>query len=181
MLTDENHSDIIFFVESLKQQKRKHSMVCGSVGIGRRARLRILWPLGRVGSSPIFRIREYELCKNSYGLRKCRNWQTSKIQVLVSVTLVRVQVPSSASDEHSEWSGCSFWFAEKIKKRKQPDTGYFRFFCYCGCSVPSSATVTPKESSVRCWNKASGCWIRDRTLPTRLHGTSWMEGAPLLS
>ena len=39
----------------------------------------------------------YELCKiNSYGLRKCRNWQTSKIQVLVSVTLVRVQVPSSA-------------------------------------------------------------------------------------
>ena len=96
MLTDENHSDIIFFVESLKQQKRKHSMVCGSVGIGRRARLRILWPLGRVGSSPIFRIREYELCKNSYGLRKCRNWQTSKIQVLVSVTLVRVQVPSSA-------------------------------------------------------------------------------------
>ena len=42
VLTDENHSDIIFFVESLKQQKRKHSMVCGSVGIGRRARLRIL-------------------------------------------------------------------------------------------------------------------------------------------
>ena len=29
-------------------------------------------------------------------MRKCRNWQTSKIQVLVSVTLVRVQVPSSA-------------------------------------------------------------------------------------
>ena len=28
--------------------------------------------------------------------RKCRNWQTSKIQVLVSATLVRVQVPSSA-------------------------------------------------------------------------------------
>ena len=29
---------------------------CGSVGIGRRARLRILWQLCRVGSSPIFRI-----------------------------------------------------------------------------------------------------------------------------
>ena len=72
-------------------------MVCGSVGIGRRARLRILWWSHRVGSSPIFRIRGYGLCiKNSYGLRKCRNWQTSKIQVLVSVTLVRVQVPSSA-------------------------------------------------------------------------------------
>ena len=29
---------------------------CGSVGIGRRARLRILWQQCRVGSSPIFRI-----------------------------------------------------------------------------------------------------------------------------
>ena len=32
------------------------SIACGSVGIGRRARLRILWWLHRVGSSPIFRI-----------------------------------------------------------------------------------------------------------------------------
>lgn len=31
-------------------------------------------------------------------MRKCRNWQTSKIQVLVSATLVRVQVPSSAPE-----------------------------------------------------------------------------------
>ena len=30
---------------------------CGSVGIGRRARLRILWQQCRVGSSPIFRIK----------------------------------------------------------------------------------------------------------------------------
>ena len=30
-------------------------MVRGSVGIGRRARLRILWVYSRVGSSPIFR------------------------------------------------------------------------------------------------------------------------------
>ena len=30
--------------------------VCGSVGTGRRARLRILWQQCRVGSSPIFRI-----------------------------------------------------------------------------------------------------------------------------
>ena len=29
---------------------------CGSVGTGRRARLRILWQQCRVGSSPIFRI-----------------------------------------------------------------------------------------------------------------------------
>ena len=34
-----------------------HSFRCGSVGIGRRARLRILCPLGRVSSSLIFRIR----------------------------------------------------------------------------------------------------------------------------
>ena len=42
-LTIPVHIDIIFFA-------------CGSVGIGRRARLRILWWLHRVGSSPIFRI-----------------------------------------------------------------------------------------------------------------------------
>ena len=33
----------------------------GSVGIGRRARLRILWQLCRVGSSPIFRIQYFQL------------------------------------------------------------------------------------------------------------------------
>ena len=37
--------------------KSSRSDVCGSVGTGRRARLRILWWLHRVGSSPIFRIR----------------------------------------------------------------------------------------------------------------------------
>ena len=31
-------------------------LICGSVGTGRRARLRILWQQCRVGSSPIFRI-----------------------------------------------------------------------------------------------------------------------------
>ena len=138
MLTDENHSDIISFVESLKQQKRKHSMVCGSVGIGRRARLRILWPLGRVGSSPIFRIREYELCKNSYGLRKCRNWQTSKIQVLVSVTLVRVQVPSSAWWKFLCDTG-AFFFANRCQ-RCQIGGSYERSYLVIFstlCSIPS--------------------------------------------
>ena len=33
-------------------------IICGSVGTGRRARLRILWWVHRVGSSPIFRIKE---------------------------------------------------------------------------------------------------------------------------
>ena len=32
-------------------------MTCGSAGIGRQARLRILWLYDRVGSSPISRIR----------------------------------------------------------------------------------------------------------------------------
>ena len=31
-----------------------------------------------------------------YGMRKCRNWQTSKTKDLVSIALVWVQVPSSA-------------------------------------------------------------------------------------
>ena len=38
------------------QHGRTDVQACGSVGIGRRARLRILWQQCRVGSSPIFRI-----------------------------------------------------------------------------------------------------------------------------
>ena len=37
----------------------KIAFACGSVGIGRRARLRILWWLHREGSSPFFRTKEY--------------------------------------------------------------------------------------------------------------------------
>ena len=61
-------------------------------------------------------------------MRKCRNWQTSKIQVLVSVTLVRVQVPSSASDEHSEISGCSFWFLGTYRKTEAARDWLLPFF-----------------------------------------------------
>ena len=43
------------------QHGRTDVQACGSVGIGRRARLRILWQQCRVGSSPIFRI---ELLEN---------------------------------------------------------------------------------------------------------------------
>ena len=39
---------ILYLLQSVR-------LSCGSAGIGRQARLRILWPLGRVGSSPIFR------------------------------------------------------------------------------------------------------------------------------
>ena len=35
---------------------------CGSAGIGRQARLRILWVYARVGSSPISRSLVYEAC-----------------------------------------------------------------------------------------------------------------------
>ncbi len=51
VLTSGPYSAIMHIVEPVSGL-----MVRGSVGIGRRARLRILWPLGRVGSSPIFRI-----------------------------------------------------------------------------------------------------------------------------
>ena len=40
----------------LKVVERWRHKECGSVGTGRRARLRILWQQCRVGSSPIFRI-----------------------------------------------------------------------------------------------------------------------------
>ena len=50
----------------------------------------------------------------SFVMRKCRNWQTSKIQVLVSVTLVRVQVPSSALAPTI--SGAFFMGKKKVKK-----------------------------------------------------------------
>ena len=45
---------------------------CGSAGIGRQARLRILWVYARVGSSPISRM-----------MQKWRNWQTRTVQVRV--------------------------------------------------------------------------------------------------
>ena len=50
--------------------------ICGSVGIGRRARLRILWWIHRVGSSPIFRI-----YMPLFYLQIWRNWHTRMIQV----------------------------------------------------------------------------------------------------
>ena len=46
--------------------------LCGSAGIGRQARLRILWVYARVGSSPISRM-----------MQKWRNWQTRTVQVRV--------------------------------------------------------------------------------------------------
>ena len=39
-------------------------LIRGSAGIGRQARLRILCPYRRVGSSPIFRIIYYVISKN---------------------------------------------------------------------------------------------------------------------
>ena len=49
----------IFICVGERYKILKHP-IRGSVGTGRRARLRILWWLHRVGSSPIFRIRSKE-------------------------------------------------------------------------------------------------------------------------
>ena len=40
--------------------------------------------------------REEVIVSKKCGMRKCRNWQTSKTKDLVSIALVWVQVPSSA-------------------------------------------------------------------------------------
>ena len=40
--------------------------------------------------------REEAIVSKKCGMRKCRNWQTSKTKDLVSIALVWVQVPSSA-------------------------------------------------------------------------------------
>ena len=40
--------------------------------------------------------REEAIVSMECGMRKCRNWQTSKTKDLVSIALVWVQVPSSA-------------------------------------------------------------------------------------
>ena len=47
-----NRIALLEYIMLLREVK---TMVSGSVGIGRRARLRILWVYSRVGSSPIFR------------------------------------------------------------------------------------------------------------------------------
>ena len=52
-----------------------YNTCCGSAGIGRQARLRILWVYARVGSSPISRSEQ-----------KWRNWQTRTVQVRVMAT-----------------------------------------------------------------------------------------------
>ena len=47
---------VYFVILCLALRQIKRNAVCGSVGTGRRARLRILWQQCRVGSSPIFRM-----------------------------------------------------------------------------------------------------------------------------
>ena len=56
VLTNGFSCDIITSVDETCESMT--SMVSGSVGIGRRARLRILWVYSRVGSSPIFRTKD---------------------------------------------------------------------------------------------------------------------------
>ena len=41
-------------------------------------------------------------------MRKCRNWQTSKTKDLVTIAVVWVQVPSSASKDLNLWLGSFF-------------------------------------------------------------------------
>ena len=41
------------------------------------------------------------LWRTIYGMRKCRNWQTSKTKDLVAIAVVWVQVPSSAVKKKS--------------------------------------------------------------------------------
>ena len=48
---------VVYYNTSVRAEQQKLRTIRGSVGTGRRARLRILWWLHRVGSSPIFRIK----------------------------------------------------------------------------------------------------------------------------
>ena len=72
----------IYTIKKIQKISKKHLpdfqfcaillFVRGSAGIGRQARLRILWVYARVGSSPISRT-----------MQKWRNWQTRTVQVRV--------------------------------------------------------------------------------------------------
>ena len=65
-------------------------IICGSVGTGRRARLRILWWLHRVGSSPIFRIH----------LRRCCFTAPSFIFCLCLCSADRTKMPAAPCSRH---------------------------------------------------------------------------------
>ncbi len=63
-------------------------VICGSVGTGRRARLRILWHSCRVGSSPIFRISlESKISQRFSALFLCNRKDLSRISVIRSFLL----------------------------------------------------------------------------------------------
>ena len=93
MLTYRNHFVILSLVAREKIKNPKEMRSCGSVGTGRRARLRILWALRSCGFKSHLPHWKFPM---KCDMRKCRNWQTSKTKDLVSIALVWVQVPSSA-------------------------------------------------------------------------------------
>ena len=50
------------------------------------------------------------LWRTIYGMRKCRNWQTSKTKDLVAIAVVWVQVPSSAVKKKSSGGNLRIFF-----------------------------------------------------------------------
>ena len=70
----------IFICVGERYKILKHP-IRGSVGTGRRARLRILWWLHRVGSSPIFRTKDSSLFALSGKLLFFLKWEFSLIQL----------------------------------------------------------------------------------------------------
>ena len=50
------------------------------------------------------------LWRTIYGMRKCRNWQTSKTKDLVAIAVVWVQVPSSALEQKSSGGNLRVFF-----------------------------------------------------------------------
>ena len=59
--------------------------------------------------------RDAILWRTIYGMRKCRNWQTSKTKDLVAIAVVWVQVPSSALKKKSSGGNLRIFFS--VSKR----------------------------------------------------------------
>ena len=70
----------------------------GSVGTGRRARLRILWWLHRVGSSPIFRT------KGAVALTNIFCWAAALLYAQMGAKSVVISPPSLINTVHSQTS-----------------------------------------------------------------------------
>ena len=131
------------------QHGRTDVQACGSVGIGRRARLRILWQQCRVGSSPIFRIR----------LSGLRTWWILSFQSFSLLETERSSSPSKSLFHYCDKSFTIKFLPKSGKERKQlrdfrkalsPELFSFFFYFLLFSGNPDGFNLKRMEGKSKC-------------------------------